>query len=185
MGRSGSNTGSEAVHRLLTNCNISKSQSLYLMSLTISSLAYHSTLKLDKAILQKHGCLSARLHGIASDRKVAFTVNVDFFYLVEWKNTLHLVKRCATACSGCLQQISPLISVQNKINPVHDIKSCFLMIHCNITHPSMVRSSEMTPSFRFYKYCPVYVFLFSPMPATFTVHLILLDLITLTWCGNE
>jgi len=49
------------------------------MSLTVSTLAYPSILKKEKAILWQLWCLYARLHGIASHRKVAFTVNVDFF----------------------------------------------------------------------------------------------------------
>jgi len=49
-------------------------------------------------------------------------------------------------------------------------------------HSSVFRNDSFL---HIYKYCPVYVFLFSTMPATFAVHLILLDLITLTWCDNE
>jgi hypothetical protein len=72
---------STAIHRLLTNSDISESHSFFLMSLTISTLAYHSTLKMEKAFLWKHWCLYARLHGVASHRNVAFTVNVDFLFL--------------------------------------------------------------------------------------------------------
>jgi len=55
--RSGRNTGSRTVHRLLTNSDISESQSFFLMSVMISTLAYHSTPKMEKAILWKHWCL--------------------------------------------------------------------------------------------------------------------------------
>ena len=78
--RSGKNTGSRDTHRLLANSDASESV-LFSYVTDNFTLAYPSTLKKEKATIWKLWCLYARLHGIESHRKVAFTVNVDSFLI--------------------------------------------------------------------------------------------------------
>jgi hypothetical protein len=70
-----------------------------------------------------------------------------------------------------------------QMSPAHNLPFCFPRIHCNITLLSTPRSSKWSPPFRF---CDemFYAFLISPMSGTSSVHLILLNLITLITFGE-
>ena len=78
----------------------------------------------------------------------------------------------------------PPVSILGQPNPVHIPTSHFLEIHPNIIHPSTPRSPQWSHSLRFPHQDPVHP-LSSPIRATCSAHLILLDFITRTILGEE
>jgi hypothetical protein len=77
----------------------------------------------------------------------------------------------------CLHKSPALVPILNHMNAVHTLTLDFLKIHFSIILPS-----DLFPSGSLTKI--LYAFLFSPMHATCTAHLIL-DFITLMICGEE
>ena len=78
----------------------------------------------------------------------------------------------------------PNFSILGQPNPVHIPTSHLLEIHPNIIHPSMPRSSQWSLSLQFPHQDPIH-HLSSPLHATCSTHLILLDFITRTILGEE
>ena len=78
----------------------------------------------------------------------------------------------------------PTVSILSQPNPVHIPTSYFLEIHPNIIHPSTPRSPQWSPSLRFLHQDPIRPTL-SPIRATCSAHLILLDFTTRTILGEE
>ena len=77
----------------------------------------------------------------------------------------------------------PLVSILGQPNPVYIPTSHLLEIHPNIIHPSTPRSPQWSLSLRFPHQDPIHS-LSSPIRATCTAHLILLDFITRTILGE-
>jgi hypothetical protein len=75
----------------------------------------------------------------------------------------------------------PLDPIFSQANPVHKLSPSFPRIHSNIILPSTPRSSERSPTFRFFYQNVIHI---SPVCATYTSHLILLDMITLITFGE-
>jgi len=63
----------------------------------------------------------------------------------------------------------PRVSILGQPNPVHIPTSHLLEIHPNIIHPSMPRSPQWSPSFRFPHQGPIHP-LCSPIRATCSAH---------------
>jgi len=74
--------------------------------------------------------------------------------------------------------------VLGQLNPVHIPTPHLLEIHPNIIHPSTPRSPQWSLSLRFPHQDPIHP-LSSPIRATCSAHLILLDFITRTILGEE
>jgi len=84
----------------------------------------------------------------------------------------------------CTHKRPPIVSILGQPNPVRIPTSHLLEIHPNIIHPSTRRSPLWSLSFRF-PYQTLYTPLFSPIHATCTANLILLDFITRTILGEQ
>jgi len=78
----------------------------------------------------------------------------------------------------------PPVSILDQPNPVHIPTSHLLEIQPNIIHPSTPRSPQWSLSLRFPHQDPIHP-LSSPIHATCSAHLILLDFITRTILGEE
>ena len=78
----------------------------------------------------------------------------------------------------------PPVSILDQPNPVHIPTSHLLEIHPNIIHPSTPKYPQWSPSLRF-PHQDLTRPLSSPMRATCSAHLILLDFITRTILGEE
>ena len=78
----------------------------------------------------------------------------------------------------------PSVSILGQPNPVHIPTSHLLEIHPNIINPSTPRSPQWSLSLRFPHQDPIHP-LSSPIRATCSAHLILLDFITRTILGEE
>ena len=72
---------------------------------------------------------------------------------------------------------TPPVSILGQPNPVHIPTFHLLEIHPNIIHSSKPRSPHWSPSLRFPHQDPIHP-LSSPIRATCSIHLILLDVIT-------
>ena len=78
----------------------------------------------------------------------------------------------------------PPVSILGQPNPVHIPTSHLLEIHLNIIHPSMPRSPQCSLSLWFPHQDPIHP-LFSPIRATCTAHLIILDFIIRIILGED
>ena len=78
----------------------------------------------------------------------------------------------------------PPVSIMGQPNSVHIPTSHFLEIHPNIIHPSMSRSPQWSPSFRFPHQDTIHPHS-SPTRATCPARLIILDFNTRTILGEE
>jgi len=77
----------------------------------------------------------------------------------------------------------PPLSILGQPNPFHIPTAHLLEIHPNIIHPSKPRSPQWSPSLRFPHQDSIHP-LSSPIRATCTAHLIVLDFITRTILGE-
>ena len=84
----------------------------------------------------------------------------------------------------CTHKRPPPVYILGQSNAIHIHTSHLLEIRSNIIHPSTRRSPQWSPSLRFPHQDPTHP-LSSPIHATCTAHLILLDFITRTILGEE